>query len=62
MTLRGKISGTLSLRLPRRGGIFLILLALAFPVFSQQPTVLKLTIHDTIQRSEEHTSELQSPC
>ena len=49
MTLRGKISGTLSLRLPRRGGIFLILLALAFPVFSQQPTVLKLTIHDTIQ-------------
>lgn len=49
MKLLGKISGVLSLRLPRRGGIFLILLALAFPAFSQQPTVLKLTIHDTIQ-------------
>lgn len=49
MKLRGKISGALSLRLPRRGGIFLILLALAFPAFSQRPTVLKLTIHDTIQ-------------
>lgn len=49
MKLRGKISGALSLRLSRRGGIFLILLALAFPAFSQRPTVLKLTIHDTIQ-------------
>ena len=37
------------MRFYRMAGILGVMLAIAFPAFAQQPLVLKLTVHDTIQ-------------
>ena len=49
MKFFGMSARALSMAFVRMGAVFVLMLAFAIPGFGQQPLVLKLTVHDTIQ-------------